>query len=183
MDNLTDAFRDKALNPLLKEYNVDSLNIFGICIGGLIISHLINREMKNDPDFAKKFHKIAYYGTPILGARGLGMLRSFMKFYDNMKPYRSVLKNAGIPLFALDMSLAQGTSSAMLEFAWKQFWNDGPETFFKLLTITNDDRWVPFAAFMDIMEKAFGLTTEKEDKFFHFNGNVSNIHFFNLFNP
>ena len=180
LDMLADALKDKALDPLLKEYEVDNLNIFGICIGGLIISYLINREQKKDKDFAKKFHKIAYYGSPILGVRDLGMLRTFMNFYNTMKPYRSLLHNTGISLVTLNMFILEGTSSAMLKFAWERFWEDGPDSFSKLLAFTNDDRLVPFAAFMDILEDAFGSKIEKETQSYHFDGDVSNIHFFNL---
>jgi hypothetical protein len=180
LDMLADALKDKALEPLLKEYNVDNVNIFGICIGGLLISHLINREQKKDKDFAKKFHKVAYYGSPILGARDLGMLRAFLQFYDAMKPYRPILDNTGISLTILNMLITQGTSNAMLEFAWQRFWEDGPESCSKLVSLTIDDRWVPFAAFMDILEKAFRSKAKKEIQPFHFEGDVSNIHFFNL---
>ena len=181
LDMLADALRDKAVNPLLEEYEVDDLNVFGICIGGLITSYLINREQKKDDrDFARKFHKIAYYGSPILGARDLGMMRSFMKFYQTMKPYRQSLNNTGISLSTLNLYIAKGTSSAMLEFAWERFWEDGPESFSKLVALTADDRWVPFAAFMDILETAFGSKIEQETQSYQFDGNVSNIHFFNL---
>ncbi len=44
LDNLADALDEKAITPLLKEHEVDDLNVFGICIGGLIVSHLINRR-------------------------------------------------------------------------------------------------------------------------------------------
>jgi hypothetical protein len=180
LDMLADAIKDKALYPLLREYEVDSINVFGICIGGLIISHLINREQKNDPEFAKKFHKIAYYGSPILGVRDLGIVRSFTKFYNALKPYRSLLHNTGISLFILDMFLMHGTSDAMLESDWQRFWEDGPDSYLRLLSLTLDDRWVPFAAFMDILEEAFGSASGKESSKFHFDGDVSNIHFFNL---
>ena len=44
--------------------------------------------------------------------------------------------------------------------------------------LTSDERWVPFAALMDILEEGFAAPKEKEA--FHFDGDVSNIHFFNL---
>jgi hypothetical protein len=180
LDMLADALKEHALNPLLKEYEVRDLNVFGICIGGLIVSYLINREQKKDKEFAKKFHKIAYYGSPILGLRDLGMLRSFLKFYHDMKPYRKALNNTGISLNVLNAYIAKGTSRALLEFAWEQFWKDGPDSFSKLMMLTADDRLVPFAAFMDILEAAFGLTTETDTQSYHFDGDISNIHFFNL---
>ena len=186
LDRLADALLDNAVTPLLKEYRVESLNIFGICIGGLIAAHMINRGLKDDKDFARKFHKIAYYGSPILGSRDLGMARSFMDFYRIMKPYRQSMRDTGISLFALDAVLMQGISGAMLNWSWHQFWEEGPKTFSEMLFLTCDDRWVPFAAFMDILKEAFS-TVEKEEKIgeeskktFHFKGDVSNIHFFNL---
>ena len=183
LDNLADAVNDKAVMPLLKEYKVENLNVFGICIGGLITSHMINRGLKNDKNYAKKFHKIAYYGSPIIGARDLGMAKSFMNFYQTMKPYRQTLHHTGISLFALDMYLMQGISSALLESTWKQFKEEGQKTFSEMILLTLDDRWVPFAAFMDILEEAFASPnkqTEQEEESFHFKGDVKNIHFFNL---
>ena len=117
MDMLADAIRDKALNPLLKEYAVDNLNVFGICIGGLLISYLINREQKKDKDFAKKFNKIAYYGSPMLGARDLGILRSFSKFYAAMKPCRPALDNTGI-ILSLESLTVKHRFSAFIGEPW-----------------------------------------------------------------
>ena len=179
LDKLADTLNDKAVSPLLEEYGVDSLNIFGICIGGLITSHLINRKMQSDKDYAKRFHKIAYYGSPILGGRDLGMARTFLNFYHTMKPYRPALENSGISLFTLDMMLMQGTSSSMTQWFWQRFWEAGPKTFAEALMLTYDDRWVPFAALMDILEEGFA-STEKKKESFHFYGDVSNIHFFNM---
>jgi len=178
LDDLSNALETKAVIPLLKEYKVDSLNIFGICIGGLITSHMINKGLKKDKNYAKKFNKIAFYGSPILGSRDLGMARNFLQFYNMMKPFRNLLHYSGISLYTLDIILMQGTSNAMVELAWERFAEDGPRTLGEALMITSDDRWVPFAAFMDILEKAFSSKNEK--KSFHFDGDVSNIHFFNL---
>ncbi|MGE5505060.1 MAG: hypothetical protein ACM31L_11610 [Actinomycetota bacterium] len=178
LDKLADSLNDKAVDPLLKEYKVDSLNIFGICIGGLITSHMINRGLKKNKNFPKKFNKISYYGSPILGARDLGMAKTFVNFYHTMKPYRKVLHDSGVSLFFLDAALGQGISTAMLNWTWQQFWQEGPKTFDQMVLLTVDDRWVPFAAFMDILEEAFA-SAEKEESF-HFNGDVSNIHFFNI---
>ena len=178
LDMLSDALYEKAVRPLLIEYDVESLNIFGICIGGVIASHMINRGLKSNPDFSKKFHKIAYYGSPIFGARDMGMTRAFQSFYQSMKPYRGFLNGSGISLFTLDMLLSQGLSTAMLGWTWNQFWQEGHKTFDAMVMLTCDDRWVPFAAFMDILEEEFA---KKEDKkAFHFDGDVKNIHFFNL---
>jgi hypothetical protein len=168
------------VEPLLAEYKVDSLNVFGICIGGLITSHLINRELKKDSDFAKKFHKIAFYGSPIIGSRDLGMQKTFIQFYHTMKPFRQWLQNAGISLLILDAYLLNGVSNAMLDWSWEAFWKDGPKTYDEMLTLTVDDRWVPFAAFMDILEEAFDKKNGNDNQSFHFNGDVSNIHFYNL---
>ena len=180
LDHLADALHEKAVVPLLKEYKTDSLNVFGICIGGLITAHMINRQLQKDPAYAKKFHKIAFYGSPILGARDLGMARSFMNFYRQMKPFRRALHNTGISLFALDMCLAQGISSAMVDWTWRQFEAEGQKTYSEMVTLTMDDRWVPFAAFMDILEAAFAGNKGDDPGAFHFTGDVSNIHFFNL---
>ena len=180
LDRLADALNEKAVKPLLEEYAVDNLNVFAICIGGLITSHLINRELKKDKDFAKKFHKLAYYGSPILGSRDLGMARSFMGFYEAMKPFRPALDQTGISLYALDLLISQSTSHTMIGGFWQHFWEAGPETFSKALALTGDDRLVPFAAFMDILEEAFAPKPGKEKESFHFDGDVTNIHFFNL---
>lgn len=186
LDRLSDTLYEKAVAPLLAEYGVENLNIFGICIGGLIAAHMINRGIKKDPAFSRQFHKVAFYGSPIIGSRDLGMARSFMDFYRLMKPYRQTMNDAGISLFALDAFLMQGVSSAMLNWSWHQFWEEGPKTFSEMLFLTYDDRWVPFAAFMDILKEAFS-SMEKEEKSgqesrkaFHFKGDVGNIHFFNL---
>ena len=180
LDQLADALYDKAVAPLLKEYKVDDLNIFGICIGGLITAHMINRGLKKDKDFAKKFHKIAFYGSPILGARDLGMARSFMNFYHRMKPYRQALHQVGISLFALDAFLMQGISSALLEWSWRQFWQEGEKTYSEMVALSFDDRWVPLAAFMDILEEAFAHKDKTGKESFHFKGDVKHIHFYNL---
>lgn len=179
LDMLADALRDKAVEPLLEEYGVESLDVFGICIGGLITAYLINREMKTHKHFARKFHKIAFYGSPILGARDLGVMRSFIAFYETMKHFRPMLDKTGISLFTLNAVLSEGTSHAMIEWAWKKFWDDGPDTFFKIVNLTCDDRLVPFAAFMDILEQAFASGADRKEAF-HFTGDVRNIHFFNL---
>ena len=97
-----------------------------------------------------------------------------------MKPNRPALDNTGISLFVLDAFLSHGTSNAMLEYVWRRIWEFGPDTYSKFLMLTYDDRWVPFAAFMDILETAFGSTGDKEKKYWQFEGDVSNIHFFNL---
>jgi pimeloyl-ACP methyl ester carboxylesterase len=180
LDHLADALNEKAIMPLLEQYKVENLNVFGICIGGLITSHLISRKLKEDRRYARNFHKIAFYGSPILGARDLGMARSFMNFYRQMKPYRQAMHNTGISLFALDMYLMQGISSAMLDWSWRQFEEEGATTFSEMLNLTLDDRWVPFAAFMDILEEAFASSHGDDKEAFHFKGDVKNIHFFNL---
>lgn len=180
LDMLADNLKEKAVEPLLAEYRVDSLNVFGICIGGLITSHLINRELKGNPNFAKKFHKIAYYGSPIIGTRDLGMRRTFIQFYNTMKPYRNWLHPTGISLFVLDAFLLNGVSNAMLDWSWESFWKEGPKTYKEMLELTYDDRWVPFAAFMDILQEAFSKKNGNGKRSFHFDGNVSNIHFYNL---
>ena len=180
LDHLADALNEKAIMPLLEEYKVDSVNVFGICIGGLITSHLINRKLKEDKRSARNFHKIAFYGSPILGARDLGMARSFKNFYRQMQPYRRPLHDTGISLFALDMCLAQGISSAMLDWSWRQFKEEGATTLSDMIELTLDDRWVPFAAFMDILEEAFATSHGGDKEAFHFKGDVKNIHFFNL---
>ena len=178
LDMLSDALYERAVRPLLVEYDVECLDIFGICIGGVIASHMINRGLKENPDFSKKFHKIAYYGSPIFGARDKGMTRAFQGFYQSMKPYRVLLNGYGISLLMLDILLSQGMSTAMLGWTWNEFWEDGRKTFDAMVMLTYDDRWVPFAAFMDILEEEFNK--KKDQKAFHFDGDVKNIHFFNL---
>ncbi len=48
-----------------------------------------------------------------------------------------------------------------------------------MVCLTLDDRWVPFAAMMDVLEEAFGPDSSGPEAF-HFKADVSNIHFFNL---
>jgi hypothetical protein len=108
------------------------------------------------------------------------MARSFMGFYEAMKPFRPALDHTGISLYALDLLISQSTSNTMIGGFWQHFWEAGPETFSKALALTGDDRLVPFAAFMDILEQAFAPKPGKEEESFHFDGDVTNIHFFNL---
>ena len=97
-----------------------------------------------------------------------------------MKPYRPALEKTGISLYAMDMIIMQSTGISMMEWFWQRFWEAGPETFTKALALTCDDRLVPFAAFMDILEGAFASNPDNGKESFHFDGDVSNIHFFNL---
>ncbi len=77
LDNLADNLLENVVDPLLEKYNVDKLNVFGICLGGFLLSYLIDREQGRKKNAAGKFHRIAYYGVPILGARDLGMEKNF----------------------------------------------------------------------------------------------------------
>ncbi len=179
LDRLSNTLHEKAVVPLLAEYQVENLNLFGICIGGLIASHMLNTKMKEDPAYAHKFHKISYYGSPIIGGRDLGMGHTFLSFYQAMKPYRPMLDQTGISLFVLDAMIEQSTAGSMIGWFWQRFWEAGPKTFAEAVALTADDRWVPFAAFMDILEEAFAPASPRPEAF-HFAGDVSNIHFFNL---
>ncbi|QWD59690.1 hypothetical protein [Polynucleobacter sp. MWH-UH35A] len=180
VDKICDELRDKAVLPLLKEYKTDSLNIFGICIGGMLAAHMINKNMQDDPKFAKKFNKIAFYGSPILGARDLGIAKTFLTFYKQMKPFRKSMHETGISLFTLDAYLLQGISKSLLEWSWNQFAEEGSKTLSEMVGLTLKDRWVPFAAFMDLLEEAFEKTQVEDGNGFHFKGNVKNIHFYNM---
>ena len=180
VDQICDTLRDKAVLPLLEEYKTDSLNIFGICIGGMLAAHMINKNMQTDKNFAKKFNKVAFYGSPILGARDLGIAKTFLAFYKQMKPYRQAMHDTGISLFTLDAYLMQGISKSLLEWSWDEFASEGNKTLTEMVQLTMDDRWVPFAAFMDLLEEAFERTQSEDGRAFHFKGNVSNIHFYNM---
>ncbi len=177
LDKLADTL-NFGVDLVCKQYGVENLNVFGVCIGGLITSYLINQHSKGDSQFANKFHKIAYYGSPILACRDLGVARVFSSFYKAMKPYRDILNYSGISMFALDMLLMRSISSARLEGTWQEFWEEGPETFSKMVTLTCDDRWVPFAAFMDLLEQAYA--SEEANPSLHFTCPIKNTHFFNL---
>ena len=180
VDQICDTLRDKAVLPLLEEYKTDSLNIFGICIGGMLAAHMINKNMQTDKNFAKKFNKVAFYGSPILGARDLGIAKTFLAFYKQMKPYRQAMHDTGSSLFTLDAYLMQGISKSLLEWSWDEFASEGNKTLTEMVQLTMDDRWVPFAAFMDLLEEAFERTQSEDGRAFHFKGNVSNIHFYNM---
>jgi len=180
VDQICDTLRDKAVLPLLEEYKTDSLNIFGICIGGMLAAHMINKNMQTDKNFAKKFNKVVFYGSPILGARDLGIAKTFLAFYKQMKPDRQAMHDTGISLFTLDAYLMQGISKSLLEWSWDEFASEGNKTLTEMVQLTMDDRWVPFAAFMDLLEEAFERTQSEDGRAFHFKGNVSNIHFYNM---
>ena len=81
-------------------------------------------------------------------------------------------------MFALDMLLMGGMSSTMLEGTWQDFWEDGSKTFSKMVALSCDDRWVPFAAFMDLMEESFA--SAEANPSLHFTCPMKNTHFFNL---
>jgi hypothetical protein len=180
VDQICDTLRDKAVLPLLKEYKTDSLNIFGICIGGMLAAHMINKNTQADKNFAKKFNKVAFYGSPILGARDLGIAKTFLNFYKQMKPFRKLMHDSGISLFTLDAYLMQGISKSLLEWSWEQFASEGQKTLTEMVQLTTDDRWVPFAAFMDLLEEAFEKTQSEDGQGFHFKCDIKNIHFYNM---
>ncbi len=180
LDDLAGKLHD-AVKQLLEKYEVSQLNIFGICIGGLIVSHLIN--MRPEPDYAARFHKIAYYGSPILGARDLGMAQVFSNFYKYALPYRESGSYLNMPMGILDGLIMAGTSSAMLVQSWQEFWQEGPKTFLRLMALSWDDRWIPFAAFMDLLQEAFasqGVQDSAEEEQFHFTKPMDHTYFFNL---
>jgi hypothetical protein len=52
-------------------------------------------------------------------------------------------------LLVPDGFLLNGVSNAMLDWSWESFWKEGPKNYKEMLERTYDDRWVPFAAFMD----------------------------------
>ena len=174
---------DRAVDNLLKEYKVPQLNIFGICIGGLIISHMINASSKRKEDYADKFQKIAYYGSPILGARDLGMAKTFSDVYKKMLPFREFGGFINVPMWMLDAFIVEGTSLALLKQSWQEFWHDGPKTFLRMMALSCDDRWVPFAAFMDLLQEAFASQGEQDsagEEQFHFINLMKETCFFNL---
>ncbi len=176
LDDLTDNLELCVIDPLLKKYNISKLNVFAVCIGGAILSYLIEKKGKN---VTEKFHRVAYYGVPVIGARDLGMEKTFAAFYQMMKPFGQLLKQNGLPLFFLDNLILFSGSMSMLIWSWQEFIKENKNnSLFKIIQWTFDDRWVPFSAFMDLIEHGFIPHESKHD--FHIGEGASGIHFLNI---
>lgn len=175
LDDLTDHFEKDVLNPLLAEYQADKVNIFAVCIGGAIVSALIEKKK----EVADKIHRLAYYGVPIIGTRDLGMEKTFRAFYQVMQPYRELMKSSGLSLFLLDSLILNSVSLGMLGWTWHEYFKESQNcSVQKIIQWTFDDRWVPFPAFMDIVQRGFIDNAYKHD--FHIGENTSDIHFLNI---
>ncbi len=176
LDDLADNLECCVIDPLLKKYNVSKLNVFAVCIGGAILSYLIEKKGKK---LTEKLHRLAYYGVPIIGARDLGMEKTFAAFYQAMKPFQELLKQNGLSLFFLDMLILFSGSMSMLMWSWWEFVKENRNhSLFKIIQWTFDDRWVPFSAFMALIEHGFIPHESKHD--FHIGDGASGIHFLNI---
>lgn len=184
MDDIANVMENKIMKPLLKQYKVDKLNLFCVCIGGAILSYMLDKK----PELSDLIHRMVYYGVPVFGHRDLGMEKSFIKLYEAVAPWQNLwsVKNSGFSLFLLDSLILQSGSLSMLEWSWKEFFKlRSGGSFMKTVLWTFDDRWVPVPALMGIMEEAFvgkeeGKETSKPYR--HFSGDIktSDMHFLNI---
>ena len=176
-DDLLNVIEIEIIDRLRKEYKVDKVNVFAVCIGGLLFSGLF---AKKGAEIAKKIHRLAYYGVPIMGARELGMQKVFAGFYEMMAPFKEMqpFKSSGISLYFLDILLLMAGSSAMVAWSWDQFYKQNKNnSFLKITGFTLDDRWVPFRAFLDLL--SHGVTPDSVKHQFHIDG-AEDIHFLNV---
>ncbi len=173
LDNLADDF-EKLITSLLRLYPAEkTLNVFAVCIGGAILSYLIGKKGK---DVSDKIHRLAYYGVPIIGARDLGMEKSFKTFYEITQPYQAMLKNWGVSLFLLDSLILNSVSMSMLTWTWDQYFKENKNgSLANIINWTFDDRWVPYSALTDIIYQ--GFIRHKHE--FHI-AKKDNIHFLNI---
>jgi hypothetical protein len=183
MDDIADVMEKQVMRPLLKQYKVEKLNLFCVCIGGAILSFMLNKK----PHLSDLVHRMSYYGVPILGHRDLGMEKSFNKLYHAMAPWQHLwfVKNSGFSLFFLDSLIMQSGSLSMLQWSWEEFFKERKgNSFMNTIYWTFDDRWVPVPALMGIMEQAFvdhkEQDTKKSFRHFHPRMNTAEIHFLNI---
>lgn len=176
LDDLADHLGGTVILPLAEAYGVDSVNIFGVCIGGVIISCMIGMKKK---EIADKLHRVAYYGVPIFGARDLGMEKSFRGFYKAMRPFEPIFKEKALSLFLLDQMILYSGSLSMLSWTWAEYFKENTDNSVgRILQWTYDDRWVPFQALMDVI--AHGFNPDEKETEFHLSGDLSDIHFLNI---
>lgn len=175
LDQLSHTLKDKVLLPLIQEYQVENLNLFAVCIGGVILSNLL----AIDPDSQNLLHRVAYYGVPIIGARDLGMEKTFVAFYQAVSPWAPFFPDVGISLFSLDPLLLYSSSLSMIQWTWKQYFEERTQNSFQnIIAWTLDDRWVPLKAFLDIIR--LGFVPKKYPQDFHFEPVNFKIHFLNV---
>ena len=183
MDHIADVMENKVIMPLLEAYKVDRLNLFCVCIGGAILSYMLEKK----PELSRHIHRMAYYGVPIFGDRDLGVEKSFKKLYAGMSPWQNLwpVRNTGFSLLFLDLLLLSSVSLSMLQWSWEEFFKERKNnSFMNTVFWTFDDRWVPVPALMGIMEQAFVDKKEdkKKEKYFHLHPKTetSGIHFLNI---
>lgn len=176
LDDLVDRLETEVIDGLLAAYNVPNLNVFAICIGGAVLTYLL---AKRGEEAGKKLHRIGYYAVPIIGARDLGMEKTFLSFFRMMKPWAPMLKQTGISLFFLDLLILYSGSLSMLQWTWSEYFKENKDnSVFNILAWTFDDRLVPFPAMMDVIENGFHAAQHPTD--FHFEPGTENIHFLNI---
>ncbi len=177
LDGMADIFEKQVIDPLLDLYHVKKLNVFAICIGGLILTYLINNRKYAVTD---KLHRVAYYGVPNWGERDLGMAKTFRLFYELMDPYRDLFKNSGLSLFFLNMLILYSASPSMIDWSWGEYLKENKNgSLANIINWTLDDRWVPFSVIMDILEISAILDWEEKHDY-HFNGCTENMHFLSI---
>jgi len=177
LDGMADTFEKQAIDPLLDLYKVKNLNVFAICIGGLILTYLINNRKYAVTD---KLHRVAYYGVPNWGERDMGMAKTFRVFYELMDPYRDLFKNSGLSLFFLNMLILYSASPSMIDWSWREYSRENKNgSLANIINWTLDDRWVPFSVIMDILEISAILAWEEKHDY-HFNGCTESMHFLSI---
>ena len=184
LDDISEVMEHQVIRPLLAEYGVEKLNLFCVCIGGAILSYMLQKK----PELGNLIHRMAYYGVPIFGQRDLGMEKTFQKLYKAVSPWQQFwpVKNGGFSLFFLDMLLLNSGSLSMLQWSWEEFFKERQNgSFLNTIFWTYDDRWVPVPALMQIMGNAFGDGSggDKEaETYHHFRTEVDTgeIHFLNI---
>lgn len=176
LDDLVDRLENEVIDPLLAEYNVPTLNVFAVCIGGAIMTYLL---AKRGRAAAEKLHRVGYYAVPVIGTRDLGMEKTFLAFFRAMKPWKAWLENTGISLFFLDLLILYSGSLSMLQWTWSEYFEENKNhSVFNILNWTFDDRLVPFPAMMDVIETGFRAADHPAD--FHSGTDTETIHFLNV---
>jgi len=177
LDGMSEIFEKQVIDPLLKLYKIKTLNVFAICIGGLILTYLINNRKYAVTD---KLHRVAYYGVPNWGERDLGMAKTFRLFYELMDPCRDMFKNSGLSLFFLNMLILYSASPSMIDWSWREYFKENKNgSLANIINWTLDDRWVPFSVIMDILEISAILDWEEKHDY-HFDGCTENMHFLSI---
>ncbi len=165
------------IDRLIEEYKVEKLNLFAICIGGILTGHLLSTT---GDQYSKKIHRLGFYGVPLIGKRDLGVEKALTDFYYLTMPFHSILLGSGIPLNILNILLMKGISFTLLKWTWEQFLDDGVETFWKIILWVIDDRYVPYDVFREGVEIGFIRKDFVNTNLLKYNKARRDIHFLNI---